>query len=142
MTQNQIQLVKSSWSLVAAMDPVDVGNLFYGRLFTIAPQLRPMFRGPIDEQSKTLIAMIHYVIIKLDKLDSILSEVGKLAQRHKSYGVEAGHYALVGDALIWTLQKGLAENWSEEVEEAWLACYAILSQAMISAAGQETKKAA
>jgi len=137
MTQKQIELVKSSWSLVATLDPVVVGDLFYNRLFEIAPQVKHMFRSPMPEQSKKLIAMIGYVIAKLDKLEDIIGEVGKLAQRHNAYGVKPEHYAVVGGALIWTLEKGLGENWNEEVKDAWIKCYTILSNAMIAAAAED-----
>jgi len=133
MTNKQIDLVKTSWSIVRTIDPVTVGGLFYNRLFEIGPQLRPMFRNPVPEQSKKLLAMINYVISKLDKLEDILDEVAKLAKRHISYGVKPDHYRIVGDALLWTLEKGLGEKWNEEVKEAWTICYQVLSSAMINA---------
>ena len=133
MTTKQIDLVKTSWAIVATIDPVTVGGLFYNRLFEIAPQLRPMFRNPVPEQSKKLLAMIHYVISKLDKLEDILDEVAKLAKRHVSYGVKPDHYSVVGEALLWTLEKGLGEKWNHEVREAWTICYQVLSSAMINA---------
>ena len=142
MTQKQTELVKSTWSMVAAMDHVAVGQLFYNRLFEIAPQVKPMFRNPIDEQSKKLFAMISYVIAKLDKLDTILAEVAKLAQRHAGYGVQPNHYTIVGEALLWTLERGLAENWTEETKDAWIECYTTLSNAMIASSVQEVHKAA
>jgi len=142
MTNKQIDLVKSSWAMVATIDPVTVGGLFYNRLFEIAPQLKPMFRNPMPEQSKKLLAMINYVIIKLDRLQDILDEVAKLAQRHVNYGVKPDDYRVVGDALLWTLEKGLGENWNSEVKEAWTVCYDILSSAMVNAAGYEQKDAA
>jgi nitric oxide dioxygenase len=142
MTQKQIELVKSTWSAVAAMDHVVVGGLFYNRLFEIAPQLKSMFHNPIPEQSKKLLAMVNYVIIKLDKLDDILGEVSKLAHRHTGYGVKPAHYAIVGEALLWTLEKGLGDKWTEETSDAWIACYTILSNAMIAASGEEVHKAA
>ena len=142
MTQKQIELVKSTWSLAAALDPVVVGEIFYNRLFEITPQVKPMFRNLMPEQSKKLLAMINYVINKLDKLDDILDEVAKLAQRHVNYGVKPEHYTSVGQALLWTLEKGLGENWNSEVKEAWSSCYQILSGAMISATGCSEQSAA
>ena len=142
MTNKQIEMVKSSWSVVATLDPVIVGELFYNRLFEIAPQLIHMFRNPMPEQSKKLLAMINYVISKLDKLDEILDEVAKLARRHVNYGVEVGHYTIVGEALIWTLEKGLGEKWNNETKEAWGNCYGILSSAMINASGLKEEQAA
>jgi hemoglobin-like flavoprotein len=142
MTQNQIVLVKSTWSQVAAMDPVVVGEIFYNRLFEIAPHVKPMFRNPMPEQSKKLIAMINYVISKLNNLDDIINEVAKLAQRHVSYGVEPLHYISVGQALLWTLEKGLGGNWNGEVEQSWRICYEVLSDAMINASEQTSQYAA
>ena len=142
MIQRQIELVKSTWSAVAAMDHVVVGGLFYNRLFEIAPQLKSMFHNPIPEQSKKLLAMMNYVIAKLDKLDDIVDEVAKLGRRHIQYGVQAEHYAIVGNALLWTLERGLGDNWNEEVKNAWTECYTILSGAMVAATEVNNQKAA
>jgi hemoglobin-like flavoprotein len=134
MTTHQINLIKSSWRVVTTIDPVTVGGLFYNRLFEIAPAVKPMFNQSISEQSKKLLATLGFVISKLDKLEDIIEEVVKLARRHVPYGVKPAHYAVVGDALLWTLEKGLGENWNEELKQAWTDCYAILSTAMINAA--------
>ena len=142
MTNKQIDLVKSSWAMVATIDPVTVGGLFYNRLFETAPQLKHMFRNPMPEQSKKLLAMINYVISKLNKLEDILDEVAKLARRHVSYGVKPDHYTIVGEALLWTLEKGLADKWNSEVKEAWIDCYNILSSAMINASEYREQYAA
>lgn len=142
MTQKQIEIVKSTWQLIADIDPVTVGDLFYKRLFETAPQVKAMFHKPIKEQSKKLLSMIGYVIAKLDKLDTILSEITKLAQRHAEYGVQPFHYKIVGEALLWTLEKGLEENWNEEVQESWTICYSLLSNAMINAIEEEKHEAA
>lgn len=141
MTQNQIRAVKESWAKVETLDPIVVGGLFYTRLFEIMPELASMFRSPIPEQSKKLIAMIGYVIHKLDKLDTILDEVGRLAERHVQYGVKNEHYAVVGGALLWTLEKGLGSEWNEQLKECWGICYQLLSDAMIQA-GERSSRAA
>lgn len=137
MTTAEIQLVKQSWAQVEAIDPVIAGGLFYGRLFEIAPHLKPMFREPVSEQSKKLLIMIGYVIKRLDKLDSILDEVAGLARSHVKYGVKEEHYDLVGTALLWTLEKALTKDWTAEVENAWQQCYQVLSSAMINAAADQ-----
>jgi len=142
MTQKQIELIRSTWSQVAILNPVDVGELFYGRIFEIAPQVRSMFHSPIPEQSKKLFAMLNYIIGKLDKLDDILYEVAKLAQRHVIYGVKPDHYAVVGQALLWTLEKGLGESWNNDAREAWYNCYQVLSAAMINTSEVKEQHAA
>jgi nitric oxide dioxygenase len=50
------------------------------------------------------------------------------------YGVEPGHYATVGAALLWTLQQGLGEGFTPEVENAWTTAYGVLSEVMTEAA--------
>lgn len=134
MTTYHINLVKKSWSLVAAIDMEIVGGLFYNRLFEIAPEVKPMFnRTPIAEQSKKLLSMLGYIVSKLDKLDDILDEVRKLAKRHSHYGVKEEHYTAVAIALLWTLEQGLGVHWNAALKAAWTEVYTILSSAMIAA---------
>lgn len=141
MTSEQIQTVKQNWDLVKTIDPVVVGELFYNRLFEIAPELTPLFRNPMPEQSKKLLAMIGYIINKLDRLEDIVADVAQLAKRHVQYGVKDEHYTYVGRALLWTLEKGLGEHWNEKSKQAWTACYTILAETMINAAASNAKAA-
>ena len=41
---------------------------------------------------------------------------------------------MVGAALLWTLEKGLGDGWTPEVEDAWGTAYGTLSGYMISEA--------
>ena len=134
MTATNIELVKKSWALVAAIDMETVGMLFYNRLFEIAPEVKPMFsKSAMPEQSKKLLTMLSYIIAKLDKLEDILDEVAKLAQRHEGYAVKEEHYTAVGTSLLYTLELGLGAQWTRELKLAWTEVYTILSSAMINA---------
>ena len=44
------------------------------------------------------------------------------------------NYAIVGEALLWTLEKGLAADFTPEVKDAWATVYGILAQTAIDAA--------
>lgn len=81
--------------------------------------------------------MLSYVIAKLDRLEEILEEVGKLARRHSQYGVQDAHYDAVGEALLWTLQTGLGEHWNDTVKLALIEVYEEVSRAMIAAQNDE-----
>lgn len=134
MNDRQIKIIKESFELVSKIPAETVGNLFYNRLFEIAPEVKPMFGNTeMAEQSRNLIAMLGYIINKLDNLDSIIDEVAKLAKRHVKYGVEPKHYQPVGLALHFTLEKGLGTIWNAELASAWSLCYSTLSGAMIAA---------
>lgn len=142
MKTKSIELVKNSWAAVVTMDMEVVGGLFYNRLFEIAPDVKHMFsKTSIPEQSKKLLTMLSYVIAKLDTLDDILDDVSKLAKRHTTYGVKPEHYEAVGNALLWTLEQGLGKLWNDELEEAWIEVYTVLSSAMITVQAEEMQEA-
>ena len=138
MKTQQIQLVKETWGYVITKSD-EAGQLFYSRLFEVAPGVKHLFKGEIKEQSKKLMNMVTYVVAKLDKLETIVGEIKSLAQRHNKYGASAEHYSVVGECLIYTLKTGLGDRWNKETEEAWVAVYGVLSNAMIE--GQRSTKA-
>jgi hemoglobin-like flavoprotein len=108
-------------------------DLFYGRLFEIAPEVRPMFPEDMKEQKVKLMAMLGTAVINLHKLDEILPAVKALGERHKSYGVTTAHYAPVGAALLWTLEQGLGADFTPDVKAAWTETYTALAGVMTSA---------
>jgi len=108
-------------------------DMFYDRLFEIAPEVRSMFPQDMAEQKKKLMAMLGTAVGGLNKLDAILPAVKALGQRHKGYGVTAAHYAPVGAALLWTLEKGLGPDFTPEVKAAWTETYTTLAGAMTAA---------
>ncbi|UYN95003.1 MAG: hypothetical protein KIT25_23805 [Enhydrobacter sp.] len=140
MTPDQIRLVQSSFATVAPI-AATAADLFYGRLFEIAPQVRAMFPDDLSEQKKKLMAMLGTVVAGLNRIETLLPAVRALGQRHAGYGVKAEHFAPVGAALLWTLEQGLGEAFTPEVKEAWTIAYGVLSQTMIDAANEMPKAA-
>jgi hemoglobin-like flavoprotein len=136
MTPNQIKLVQTSFAQVAPI-AATAADLFYGRLFEIAPQVRPMFPEDLREQKKKLIAMLGTAVAGLSNLDTLVPAVRALGRRHGGYGVKAQHYAQVGSALLWTLEKGLGAAFTPEVRDAWATAYIVLSTTMIEAANEK-----
>lgn len=136
MTPNQIKLVQTSFAQVAPI-AATAADLFYGRLFEIAPQVRPMFPEDLREQKKKLMAMLGTAVSGLSNLDTLVPAVRALGRRHGGYGVRARHYAQVGSALLWTLEKGLGEAFTPEVRDAWATAYIVLSTTMMDAANEK-----
>jgi len=133
MTPDQVTLVQQSFAKVAPISEA-AAVMFYDRLFSIAPQVKPMFPADMTEQRKKLMATLAVVVNGLDRLESVLPAASALATRHVGYGVKAEHYPVVGAALLWTLEKGLGEGWTPDIAEAWTAAYGTLSGFMISQA--------
>jgi hemoglobin-like flavoprotein len=133
MTPEQIQLIQKSYAKVVPIAD-QAAQLFYGRLFAIAPEVETLFHGDMDEQGRKLMATLTVVVGGLNKLDTILPAASALAKRHVGYGVRPSHYTPVGEALLWTLEQGLGTEWTPPLAEAWTAAYTILSGFMIEEA--------
>ncbi len=133
MTPADVALVKSSFDKVKPIAS-DAAALFYGRLFEIAPEVKPLFTGDIKEQGKKLMTTLAVVVNGLDNLPSILPAASALAKKHVTYGVSAAHYTPVGAALLWTLEKGLGSAWTPQLAAAWTGAYTTLSDFMIGEA--------
>jgi len=133
MTPDQVKLVQQSFARVVPIAD-KAAEIFYDRLFEIAPAVRSLFHGDMAEQRRRLMATLAVVVNGLNNLPSVLPAASALAKRHVSYGVKPEHYSVVGEALLWTLARGLGPQWSSEVAAAWTAAYATLSGYMIAEA--------
>jgi hemoglobin-like flavoprotein len=133
MTSNEIELVQSTFEKVRPISEA-AARMFYGRLFEIAPEVKPLFKGDMAEQGRKLMATLAVVIGSLHDLPTILPAVSTLAKKHVEYGVKPSHYAAVGVALLWTLERGLGTAWTPEAAKAWTNAYTTLSNFMIGEA--------
>ena len=131
MTPQQIELVQASFKKVVPIAGT-AADLFYNRLFEIAPETRSLFPADLKDQKVKLMAMLGTAVTNLHQLDTILPAVKALGERHKGYGVTAAHYAPVGAALLWTLEKGLGPDFTPEVKSAWTETYTALAGVMTS----------
>ncbi len=133
MTPEKIALVRGSWQQVLPIKDT-AAALFYGQLFELDPSLRGMFKGDMVEQGRKLMAIINTAVNSLDNLGPILGAVEEMGRRHVAYGVTEAHYDTVGSALIWTLEKGLGEQFTPAVKDAWVETYTTLASTMKQAA--------
>ncbi len=132
MTPRQIELVQSSW-LKVTPNSDHLAELFYGRLFQFNPSLRPLFDVDLKNQGKRLMVTLNLAVISLTNLRTMMPAVQHLGRRHAKYQVSEGSYAAVGQALFWTLEKCLGDDFTDDVEEAWKIAYATISRAMVDA---------
>ena len=135
MTPEQVGLIKESWAKVLPISD-KAAELFYGKLFELDPDIKPLFKGDMEEQGKKLMKMINTAVNGLDRLDEIVPAVQQLGARHVAYGVKDEHYDTVGSALLWTLGAGLGDAFTEDTKEAWAAVYGLLADTMKAAAAE------
>jgi len=133
MSPQQIVLVQTSWQRLKPLQAV-AADLFYGRLFEIAPDTRPLFKRDIHVQGTMLMQTLDIVVGSLGRLESVLPVAGQLARRHVGYGVQPAHYDQVGTALLWTLEQALGADFTPALRQAWATAYGTLAEAMKGAA--------
>ena len=120
MTPHQIDLVQQTFAEIKPIAPA-AAELFYSRLFMLDPSLRKMFKGDMAKQGQMLMSVLGTSVHGLRNLEALAPVVRHLGARHVGYGVKDEHYATVGSALLWTLQIGLKEKFTNEVRDAWTA---------------------
>ena len=136
MNPRQIALVQESWKQVQPIADA-AAALFYARLFEVEPSVQALFKGDMKEQGRKLMSMITVAVNALSRLEAIVPAVQALGRRHAGYGVEDRHYAVVEEALIWTLRQGLDVRFTAEIEQAWRTAYGILASTMKQASAKK-----
>ena len=138
MNDYQKLLVQKSFQQIVPIAD-QAAQLFYGHLFRLDPSLRPLFKGDMAQQGLKLMNTLQYAVASLDDVEKIIPALQSLGRNHVQYGVQDAHYATVGEALIWALDKGLGEQFTDDVRNAWLETYRLLSSVMREAAREEAE---
>jgi nitric oxide dioxygenase len=134
LTEDELDLVRGSFRELSLASS-EAAASFYDRLFVLAPPLRPLFPAELEGQCAKLMSMLGAVVSRLHDMPALRPLVGDLARRHVGYGACPAHYALVGEALLWTLERRLGEGFGPAHRAAWEKAYAALAGAMLEEAG-------
>ena len=105
MTPEQIKLVQDSFAKVVPISD-EAAELFYDRLFEVAPSVKAMFPADMTEQRKKLMATLAVVVNGLGKLDPC-SRPERARQAPRRLRRQARALSCRRRALLWTLEKGL-----------------------------------
>ena len=138
VTPQQVELVKKTWVMVVPISD-KAAELFYGRLFELEPEYRSMFKGDMMDQGKKLMKTINIAVESLDDVEPLIPTLKQMGADHAGYGVKERDYNVVGAALLWTLEKGLGDAFTDEVKNAWGAVYEVLASVMKEGAAEAEK---
>ena len=72
-----------------------------------------------------------------EMLEEILQELGK---RHIVYGVSTHFYPVMGQAVLYALERSLGSSWNNEYKMAWVEVYDELSGEIMKSIFNNTKK--
>lgn len=140
ITPQQKELVQKTWVMVVPIADT-AAELFYGRLFELEPDYKAMFKNDMTEQGKKLMKTINIAVEALDNLEPLIPVLKQMGADHAGFGVKNRDYNVVGASLLWTLEKGLGEAFTDEVKNAWGAVYEVLASVMKEGAAESEKAA-
>ena len=133
MTPEQITLVQSSFDSLGSLLP-KMTERFYEELFSAKPDLRQLFTTDLAEQQVKFAQKLAQLVHSMPRLDEFLAHTKALGARHVSYGVRAGDYAYVGEALIAALAYVLGETFDRATADAWALAYNLVAETMLEGA--------
>jgi hemoglobin-like flavoprotein len=108
--------------------------VFYGRLFEIAPQVRPLFKIEIRDQASKLMDMLTSMVDSLDHLEALRPQLEELGRRHAGYNVKPEYYQVLLTALMWAFGHALGMEFSRETRAAWEHLLTAVSAVMLEGA--------
>jgi nitric oxide dioxygenase len=129
-----MEIVQTTFAKVVA-SRLPTGELFYKRLFEIAPETKKLFADTdMKAQGDKLLRMVGVAVGALSQPKALMPALTGLGERHVDYGVTNEMYQPGGEALIWTLQYVLGSDFDEEVRDAWGTVYTVMAQVITQAA--------
>lgn len=135
------EVIRRSWRLVVPIAET-AADLFYRRVFEVAPEYRGLFPPDLAGQKRKLIKMLAFVVQamdwsgdqwrdRVDPNDDLMLVVLALGRRHAElYRIPQSSYAVIGDALLWTLDYGLGDAFTPTVRTVWTKLYGLVAQTM------------
>lgn len=136
MTPESMRLIRQSWSQVSSRRDL-AAVIFYGRLFELDPGLLPLFEHTDFLQQRTkLMSMLDLLVSIADQPDRLIRQAALLGRSHAGYELGGREFEVMGEALLWTLDRMLGLNFTPEMRTAWGELYALVSSVMRRAAGR------
>jgi hemoglobin-like flavoprotein len=134
VTPEQISLVEES---LASIELDDLAHDFYERAFERSPELMAMFTTDATVQRARFAAELREIVRTISAFNEFDNRTRALGLRHRSYGVRAPHYVLMGDALLDALSHAMGPRWTDDMARAWTLAYNLTAQTMMLGAMEE-----
>ncbi|WP_028778903.1 NO-inducible flavohemoprotein [Shimazuella kribbensis] len=112
-----------------------ITSRFYELLFHDHPELYHIFNivhQHKKEQQRALANAVYQAAAHIDQLPSLLPALQRVFQKHRSLGVKAEHYPVVGKYLLIAIKDVLGDLASDEIMKAWEDAYGVLASIFIS----------
>jgi hemoglobin-like flavoprotein len=141
LTDLERKAVVDSWRLVVPIAET-AADLFYRRLFELQPEYRKLFHEDLAAQKRKLVVMLGFIVKSMDWMSEdwkaeidpehdLCLIVLAMGRRHTQlYRIPDAAYGPVGEALLWTLDQGLGDAFTDPVRKAWTHLYGTVATTM------------
>ncbi|GGC98546.1 NO-inducible flavohemoprotein [Pontibacillus salipaludis] len=133
LSNENIAIIKSTAPILKDRG-VEITSRFYERLFANHPELLHLFNQTNQKKGRQQTALANAVYAaaeNIDRLEEILPVVKQIAHKHRSIGVQAEHYPVVGEHLLLAMKEVLGDGATPEVLQAWEEAYSIIANVFI-----------
>lgn len=115
---------------IMLQDELAFAQLFYDKVFRMAPQARSLFRSNMTDQGRLLTHMLGGIVYSLSRPEHLATGLKKLGQSHIKYGVQAAHYPIVKQAMMETIDETISDLKTDRTLEAWSTALDFVMDAM------------
>ena len=126
LSADHIQSIRHTWKYFKNIDPGIFGDAFFTKLFTDNPLLKVEFNGDMSVYYQNLFDFLNMAVARIDRRESLDSAIEDMANRQQTNYLLDLHVSTLENALVWTLQKGMGPEWSDEMENAWKLYFHLL----------------
>ncbi|XP_054758842.2 uncharacterized protein LOC129264905 [Lytechinus pictus] len=145
-TSEQKELVKRTWQILAP-NPAKHGAVMFAKLLTRHPTVGKLFpfgkenlsyaqllkHSKVLAHGKKVMETVGVAVDGLNDLDLLVPILRDLGGRHVGYGVNKELFEPVGEVLLETIKEALGSDFTDEVRQAWVAVFKIVSDTMSEA---------
>jgi len=133
LSNSTIQIIKSTVPVLEKQG-TEITKRFYQMLFTSHPELLNIFNHANQSKGRQQTALanaVYAAALHIDRLESILPVVRQIAHKHRSLGVKAEHYPIVGEHLLKAIKDVLGDAATEDILSAWAEAYGVIANVFI-----------
>ena len=136
MTPEATALIKSSYADVAAK-PRQLAARFYEELFSVAPNLRPLFPKDLTQLQGHFEAALALVVRNLDEMSALQEPLRDLGAQHVHWGARPEDYVTAREALVKAIG-ALSSSWNDALAAHWQSAVTAIIVPMLEGAAVYT----
>lgn len=134
LDQKTIDIIKSTVPVLEKHGEA-ITTRFYQLMFGNHPELLNIFNHANQKQGrqqKALAGTVYAAAMYIDNLEAIIPVVKQIGHKHRSLGIKAEHYPIVGKHLLLAIKDVLGDAATGEIIDAWAKAYGVIADAFIS----------